>query len=609
MNRFKNRHTNDMLLLTNMDGDDDLQIPSFLPTVEIHTTTSATINNSTRLTIESKNNIDRPEVEETTTTTTTTSRSVETEMESEEEFDNNASDNANAEMLIAIPGHIPPASFLVPPPFKPPVPVLIKRRRVPHQTRRYYVDDYNPKAVNSSRKRFRPVNSIQDILKQMESESMSQQLHPSSSKKPKRITFYGRYKHRPNRPKVIPIRDDVSASLTNFQPSVASEVNQLVVPTRKTQPPKQLFYPNYAASYSNNVQSGLYDQIVTTNKQRQEAGSQPKPFSLMLDIYPLNEGEQQAPVRTTQSTSSTTVPPPYPLYGDHSFYNTMKFPQINPYYQPNQIVYGKQTTHAPFLGEVHSTASPNDTPSKMVVHLNLYPTKKGHYQSTSSVSSTNHFYDPSLTFDDKEDEGFVPMVNPQIYLRSRSADDEVNQVVLRNLSVDDNVVEIPKRASYPPQMHHPVLLSSPEDIPALQTPYTNRRPEPNHYPVAKVEISKSIELGPPINVTDYATTIPPDDINRFIYSSRPSPYTIPEYFSNQVRRNSDLGDTPSTTHTPTTIAIKLRKSRINQHQRNSHQPDNPMIVGDYAEKRIDKIARDKAKRATFKTFMERRRNA
>lgn len=82
----------------------------------------------------------------------------------------NETKDINAEMLIAIPDRMP-SPYLVPPPFPPPLSVLIKRRPSYAVASRRYFED--PRPFHFTRKHMSrvPVNSIQDILNQMERES------------------------------------------------------------------------------------------------------------------------------------------------------------------------------------------------------------------------------------------------------------------------------------------------------------------------------------------------------------------------------------------------------------------------------------------------------
>lgn len=436
------------------------------------------------------------------------------------------SSDINAEMLIAIPHRIP-SPYLVPPPFPQPLSVLIKRKPSNQMASRRYYQDPRPFTYHRNRVNRIPVNSIQDILNQMERESTDNN-ERISHKKPKRINFYGRYKHRPNRPKVVPIRyvNEDPPPMRDTNPSVANDVNHLIthsVPHRE--PP--VLYPNPSA-FPTTQPNGLYEQIIATNKHRQEINKEAKPFSLMLDIYPMTDENKTQP--------ATTIPPPLPppqlppLQIDHSYYDSIRFPQIHPTYNP--------INHYPVM----STISPNDEPEKMVVHLNLYPTKKNkrpiHFVTPSA--------DPMSFFNDQEEEVFMPIINPQVYYRSRSSDDKENQSTNRNIRTRGDVVDIPRRKPY-------------------------------NYPYASTgtpRIKQSVDLGPPINITDYRTTIAPQVINRFLYGEGPPEYTYLGHFnSNEIGRRVDV-QVEDTTMPPE----QSTRSQSNIKTRNSHQPDNPMVV-------------------------------
>lgn len=429
----------------------------------------------------------------------------------------------NAEMLIAIPDRIP-SPYLVPPPFPPPFSVLIKRRHSSKTAaRRYYEEPVQFSYVPNQGKRL-PVNSIQDILNQMEHDSSL--LDRYGYKKPKRINFYGRYKHRPNRPKVIPIQygsDVLSPPPPPIRDSNPSVVNHLITPNTVPQrDPSQSFYPIPNIPHTTSQSNGLYEQIIATNKQRQETAKDARPFSLMLDIYPMSEDN------TTKHT--TTLPPPLsppqlpPLQIDHSYYNTMKFPQIHPTYSPDQ--------YSSFAGPESS----NEQPGKMVVHLNLYPTKK-------QISKQNEPTNKISFFGAQDDDSFVPIVNPQVFYRSRASEDYDTSEHVRTVQPKGSVIEVPRRY------------------------IGGSRSNQNQMGIPRVNIIKPNILGPPISISDYRTTITPQTINTFFSDEGPPKNTYLGHFnSNEIGRRMDDQLEVST------------KIQPNVFQRNSHQPDNPMVV-------------------------------
>lgn len=443
------------------------------------------------------------------------------------------SSDINAEMLIAIPDRMPSA-YLVPPPFPAPLSVLIKRKKsIPMASRRYFQDP-RPFTYQRTKANRVPVNSIQDILNQMERESTDYERF--SHKKPKRINFYGRYRHRPNRPKVIPIRYGSQDSsplppMRDTNPSVANDVNHLItqnpVPQRE---PAQLYYPNPSTPHS--AQSnGLYEQIIATNKHRHETAKDAKPFSLMLDIYPLHDDNK------TQLAS--TIPPPLsppqlpPLQIDHSYYDSIRFPQIHPTQNYHQAI---------------SAVGANDEPEKMVVHLNLYPTKKNIRPSSSLEAE-----EPMIFFNDREEEVFRPILNPQVYYRSRSSDDKENQANVRHSGAKGDVIDIPRRNA------------SPQSYPRLSAG------------IPRINRIRPADLWPPINITDYRTTIAPQAINKLLYGEGPPEYTYLGHFnSNEIGRRNDVQYEESTTRP--SLDISTKPTAHSASQRNSHQPDNPMVV-------------------------------
>lgn len=468
-------------------------------------TTTSTTSNS----IESKMNLERP------IDYTTTEMIHQEEAFGEEE--NNTLDT-NAEKLISVASDVP-KTYLIPPP--PPLHLNPRRKQLPPQRRRFEEERF-PRPFNITRKRMKPVNSIQDIIHQMESESNM------NFNRPKRINFYGRYKQRPNRPQIIPVHGDSISTYSPSKPSVASDVNLLAnnhIASKIARKPPQLYHPN--------LHSGVYDQIIATNKKRQEITKNAKPFSLMLDIYPMNnDKEDVSGIKINQQQQHAHFN--YPQYVDNSYYDSIKFPQINPYYHQTPTEYSP-----PPLSSQEQFGSPpnsnsNDKPGKMVVHLNLYPTKKNR-----KIITNDQFADQK--FDSNMEEEFVPMVNPQVYFHSKSTDDINNHFVLNNISSDSEIVEIPKRNA--------------------AVPFRIIVPPTTTIATTEVEFFKSIELGPAINITDFRTTIPPDVINNAI-------------FNNQFTQSSSFYDTFN----------EISKRRVDHqdvYHRNSHQPDNPMIVASY----------------------------
>lgn len=171
----------------------------------------------------------------------------------------------------------------------------------------------------------------------------------------------------------------------------------------------------------------IYNQIISANRNaRHEKPMQinTKPFSLMLDVYPMPEdGERQqnlhlSSTRMTPYGSSLNhrrPPAAYPVNShainnnlqynkDSTMYNPFMYPQLQPYpynrspyalnptakegyirnyalQRLNTQVYGSLPAPSPPLSasssSIHRTIAPSDEmPSQITVHLNLYPDRK-----------------------------------------------------------------------------------------------------------------------------------------------------------------------------------------------------------------------------------------
>lgn len=178
------------------------------------------------------------------------------------------------------------------------------------------------------------------------------------------------------------------------------------------------YYEDYYGSQDPNI---IYHQIIAANNKNRDASirngryEKPlktnKPFSLMLDVYPMAEemayDSSQAAISTRVTPYNQHRRPLYPINSqainhnlqynkENSFYNHMKFPQIQQYPYPrttyvmnhnqrdgffrnyvtqrtNSHVYRpmpmlKPSPPIPFATE--------EQPSQITVHLNLYPDRK-----------------------------------------------------------------------------------------------------------------------------------------------------------------------------------------------------------------------------------------
>lgn len=160
-----------------------------------------------------------------------------------------------------------------------------------------------------------------------------------------------------------------------------------------SQDPHLIYHQLIAASNSNRgIAPKASSRFEKTTIKKQ------KPFSLMLDVYPMSDDEQK-PISIVSSTRNSLYDRPY-YPGNmnnlqHAYYNQMKLPQIQQYRVPHGVAsnqneaffrkyfmnrMGPHQFYPTILGK-QSTFSPIDlvntnAPSQITVHLNLYPNRK-----------------------------------------------------------------------------------------------------------------------------------------------------------------------------------------------------------------------------------------
>lgn len=165
-----------------------------------------------------------------------------------------------------------------------------------------------------------------------------------------------------------------------------------------THDPHFVYHQVIAASNSNRditpKATSRFEKPVINQKQ--------KPFSLMLDVYPMADDEQQSSIIST-TRHSPYKRPHYPVNTNAinqlqpTYYSHMKFPQLQQYRvpylaqsnNPNDIYFrkymlnriGPQAYQPPASIARQPTYSPIDltntnAPSQITVHLNLYPNRK-----------------------------------------------------------------------------------------------------------------------------------------------------------------------------------------------------------------------------------------
>lgn len=295
------------------------------------------------------------------------------------------------------------------------------------------------------------LHSIQDILNY----EMKNNDSTPKEKMMNKIEFAGTYRHPgknditrlfvANLPTVTPttqiqpqpyvtpayIQNFIPDPFHNFRPSAPTDVNLLAMNQVRFAP-----MPNYRVvkakvvkptvmAYNNEIEN-MYQKIIRANNQRlrqqqinflkRNSQQTQKPFSLMLDVYPMpNDDEDTAP--TTRPIPIRIQKPPLSAFTnpDNSYYNAMNFHQMKQQrhplaagyynnmmyknfnqYQPQQSYHHNHNHHQEVAEEsMHepkkkAPSKAANKPSQLVVHLNLYPkNKKNEKNRTSQESDIN----------------------------------------------------------------------------------------------------------------------------------------------------------------------------------------------------------------------------
>lgn len=271
------------------------------------------------------------------------------------------------------------------------------------------------------------VDNIQDIIEQVNAGASWP--HDRSGRK---LRFGGTYRHRKNdditrvfqaptyratfaKPKGKVVRDP----FYQYKPQTMSDIN-LMATNQFRFAPYQVHITNTGKQHQNMVD--LYQQLIRVNNNRDQetnrknarahtATKKQKPFSLMLDVYPMPADEENDHTSTTKRPA-TTFRKPYvmhpglfmnptknvigainnlPLHMEQQYFQNMNFPQLKPHRYPpdaqNQyanMYFKKHYTNRDNLGPFYPFAQRGATkkpptenkPSQITVHLNLFPKNK-----------------------------------------------------------------------------------------------------------------------------------------------------------------------------------------------------------------------------------------
>lgn len=236
------------------------------------------------------------------------------------------------------------------------------------------------------------------------------------------------YQKRPNDP------------FSKFKPSSPSDINLLALNQFRFAPYRhqhQKLRPFIAMPELLNTFGGvnqgvnhdpefLYNQIIMTNNNRlKESAStnsrneniikkKQKPFNLMLDVYPMEDDDSNLVSSTKKPPINNYRRPLYPhnainhnnlqYASDNSYYNYIKFPQLQQYQTPIDLAHYHNSMHFRNfmnnrpnnnlnLNQYRSAQSPpfdvqtDNTPSQITVHLNLYPNTKKHKVATNRTKN------------------------------------------------------------------------------------------------------------------------------------------------------------------------------------------------------------------------------
>ncbi|GAB0099898.1 hypothetical protein DMENIID0001_157920 [Sergentomyia squamirostris] len=451
-----------------------------------------------------------------------------------------------------------PSKYLKPPP--PP-----RRRSLSPRPFDFELHEPVPSAFKKSNGTVTRVNNIQDILAQLrepaESESSgNRRMHISGVyRSPPRKRIY----RPPRRTTIMPITRtternyDVTTNsplgdpFYNYKPQVPSEVNLMATKQfrfapylYKSQPSASRgnipFY-HYATESTGEI-SGLYQDIISSEKNRQKGNQEEtggkKPFSLMLDIYP---------VTTDDEFKSLNRKPNLANLDTSSYYSSMNFPQIPQMHQMSHNLYHNMYFRGPFgvsptrdyhrwtyPPEPTSTEDSVNKPSSMIVHLNLYPKNKKRLSRTDS--------DIQRTNENEAADTFQPL-RPKVVYNSKPLDEQMEPEL-----EEGTAIEIPKAIN----------------------PYSSTT---IYYPNATsyVEIVKSIDLSPSAPPSPY-----PDIPTGWAGVSSSIPPAIDVYPKSERGNRLEIMH-PRGTMIPdiSTVGFTITD---NLKVHNSQQPDNPMVV-------------------------------
>ncbi|KAG5683234.1 hypothetical protein PVAND_012527 [Polypedilum vanderplanki] len=304
---------------------------------------------------------------------------------------------------------------------------------------------------------YNQVNNIQDILKsnhrnyyqpiktapqfvhpnhnnQAQMSQLAQFSHNQMQSVPVQLT--GKYRHPRTNVELAQIfkqnqghlQAEGSDPFKNFKPISPYDINQMI----NQNDDNQQKYLNSLGTDSPSYFRRKYRQKLAKQKDgnlvedRNEV-SQNKPFSVMLDVFPMKEEEefQQQLQQQQQLMQMQKLSRIRPLmsryYQDPQFFNTMNFPQLMPRYPTPYFRYQNQPQASVNHGKVESNGI--EKPSQLIVHLNLYP--KQNSASSYKRSST-----------EEEEEKLLKKQQQQLLLHEEIRNAKKSTLMKKNQTID-----------------------------------------------------------------------------------------------------------------------------------------------------------------------------
>lgn len=282
------------------------------------------------------------------------------------------------------------------------------------------------------------VNSIQDILRQVSDNGNEHQ----DSNGMHKIKIAGTYKHRKvdditsmfesaprkNRGQTIDVpviqphsvdsNKVIRDPFYHYKPNSMSDVNLMATNQFRFAPtPYNILSNKYIPMGQPQTHvmdpSNLYQQIIVANQNRLKYSdgnskndniqSKQKPFTLMLDVYPMPEDERisstsSLPVKYQNHFNPNRLRHPgvstinnlQPFYHNANYPQGSRYPNLPHYHNPNYFrKFGTKPLNSGLYSNSNDRESAGNNPSQITVHLNLFPKKKDHHNQNVDILNKN----------------------------------------------------------------------------------------------------------------------------------------------------------------------------------------------------------------------------